>query len=162
MRWVERYGLAFVQAYLGAFNLISGLNYFLLIWPQPTPADPTGAAYMQVTLHMGLFQAAKVLEVVGGFCLLFNLAAPFALILLFPVSATILLMNVFFADLMHVRISGARNFAFHILLLAAYGRYYLPLLKLKAERRPIWRRAAAPAVEAPGPASAWTASAPRS
>lgn len=140
MRWMERYGLAFVQAYLGAFNLISGLNYFLRIWPQPIPADPTGATYMQVTLHMGMFQAAKVLEVLGGASLLLNICTPFGLVLLFPVTATVFLMNVFFSPLAHVRVSGARNFTFHILLFAAYARYYLPLLTPIAPKRPIWRR----------------------
>jgi hypothetical protein len=139
MRWIERYGLAFVQAYLGAFNLVSGLNYFLHFWPQPIPADPIGATYMQVTLHMGMFQAAKVLEVVGGASLLLNICTPFGLVLLFPVTATVFLMNVFFSPLAHVQVSGARNFAFHVLLFAAYGRYYLPLLNPMARRRPIWR-----------------------
>jgi putative oxidoreductase len=140
MRQAERYALTFVRVYLGAFNLISGLNFFLLIWPQPIPADPTGLAYMQSTMHLGLFQMAKVLETVGGFCLLFDICVPFALVLLFPVSATVLVMNVFFATLAHVRASGARNFIFHLLLFAAYARYYFPLLKPRAEMRPIWRR----------------------
>jgi putative oxidoreductase len=143
MRSFERYAVVFLRVYLGAFNLISGLNYFLLIWPQPVPHDPTGAAYMNVTLHLGLFQLAKVLEVVGGASLTFGICVPFGLILLFPVSVTVLIMNAFFSDMIHVRISGARNFAFHVLLLAAYARYYFPLLTLRAPIRPLWRSATA-------------------
>ena len=131
MKSFERYAVVFLRVYLGAFNLISGLNYFLRIWPQPVPHDPTGAAYMDVTLHLGLFQLAKVLEVVGGASLTFGICVPFGLIL-----------NAFFSDLIHVRISGARNFTFHVLLLAAYARYYFPLLTLRAPIRPLWRPAA--------------------
>jgi putative oxidoreductase len=139
MKAFERYALVFVRVYLGGFNLISGLNYFFEFWPQPVPHDPTGAAYMSVTLHLGLFQMAKVLEVLGGTSLLFGISVPFGLVLLFPVTMTVFVMNVFFSDLIHVRISGARNFCFHLILLAAYARYYLPLLALRAPVRPIWR-----------------------
>jgi putative oxidoreductase len=142
MKSFERYAVVFLRVYLGAFNLISGLNYFLRIWPQPVPHDPTGAAYMDVTLHLGLFQLAKVLEVVGGASLTFGICVPFGLILLFPISVTVLIMNAFFSDLIHVRISGARNFTFHVLLLGAYARYYFPLLTPRAPLRPLWRSAA--------------------
>ena len=139
MSHVERYSLIFVRVYLGSFNLISGLNFFVGIWPQPVPQDPVGAAYMSATLHLDLFQMAKVIEVIGGLSLTFGICVPFGLILLFPVTLTVFVMNVFFADLIHVRISGARNFTFHLLLFAAYARYYFPLLKPFAPARPLWR-----------------------
>jgi hypothetical protein len=138
--WAERYGLLFMRIYLGGFNLASGLNYFLRIMPQPVPADPDGAAFMSSSLHMGLFQLAKLIETVGGACLLFNLSVPFALVLLFPVTVNVLVMDLIASPLAHVKQSGTRNFLFHALLLAGYGRYWLPSLKLKAPTRPIWRR----------------------
>ena len=139
MRQFERYALAFIRCYLGGFYLVSGLNFFLLFWPQPIPHDASGAAYMQVTLHMGLFQLAKAIEMIGGFCLFFDVAVPIGLVLLFPVTATIMVMNFFFSDLVHVRISGMRNFVMHVILFAAYAGYFLPLLKPKAPVRPLWR-----------------------
>ncbi len=134
-----RYGLLFIRSYLGAFNLASGLNFFLLVWPQPIPADPLGAAYMTVTLKLHLFQFAKVLEMVGGLCLLADLYVPFGLVLLFPVSVTVFVMDTFYSPLVHVQISGARNFAFHVLLLAAYFGYYRAMLQASAKPRPLWR-----------------------
>ncbi len=139
MRLFERYALAFVRFYLGGFYLVSGLNFFLHFWPQPIPHDANGAAYMQVTLHMGMFQLAKALEVVGGASLFFDVAVPFGLVLLFPVTATIMIMNFFFSDLAHVRLSGMRNFVFHVILFAAYAGYYLPLLRPRAPAQPLWR-----------------------
>ena len=136
---LEKYVVIFIRVYLGAFNLASGLNFFILVWPQPVPADPSGAAYMHVTLHMGLFQLAKVLELVGGLCLTFDVFVPFALVLLFPVSVTVLIMDLFFSPLIHVQISGARNFVFHALLLAAYARFYYPLFRMRAPLQPLWR-----------------------
>jgi putative oxidoreductase len=139
LKFAERYLLTFMRVYLGVFNVVSGSNYFLRFWPQPVPHDPTGAAYMAVTLHLGLFQLAKVIELVGGLCLTFDIYVPFALVLLAPVTATVLVMDTFSSDLAHVRASGARNFIFHAVLFAAYARYYFPLLKLRAEWRPLWR-----------------------
>ncbi len=138
-RQIERYVLAFVRCYLGGFYLVSGLNFFLHFWAQPIPQDPTGAAYMNVTLTLGLFQLAKVVEAVGGFLLLFDIAVPFALVFLFPIATTVMIMNWFFADLIHVRISGMRNFVMHIILFAGYAGYFLPLLKFGARPSPIWR-----------------------
>ena len=138
--WLERYGLLFMRIYLGGFNLVSGLNYFVRIQPQPVPADPDGAAYMAVTLHMGLFQLAKLVEALSGAMLLGNICVPFALVLMFPVTANVFVMDAFTSPLAHVRQSGARNFLFNIALFAGYGRYYLPMLKLVAPIRPIWRK----------------------
>lgn len=140
MRRAERYFFLFLQVYLGAFNFASGLNYFVRVWAQPIPADPVGSAYMHVTLQLGMFQLAKVVELVAGFCLIADLFVPLALIVLFPVTVNVFVMDTFFATLAHVQVSGARNFAFHVLLLTAYGGCYLGLLKRSAALDPLWRR----------------------
>lgn len=134
-----RYALLFMRSYLGAFNLASGISFFFGVWPQPIPADPLGSAYMAVTLKLHLFQFAKVLEMVGGFCLLSDLCVPLGLVLLFPVTVTIFDMDTFYSPLIHVQISGARNFAFHVLLFAAYFGYYRGMLQVSAAPRPLWR-----------------------
>jgi len=141
---VQVYIFTFLRVYLGAFNLAGGINYFFGVWPQPIPADPTGAAYMQVTLHLGLFQVAKALEITGGLCLLLNLFVPLALILLVPVTVTIFIMNAFFSPLAHVVASVSRNFAFQVVLMAGYWGYYRQLLVPWTSLEPLWasRRAA--------------------
>ncbi len=140
MRRFERYFFLLLQVYLGAFNFASGLNYFAGAWLQPVPADPVGSAYMHVTLHLGLFQLAKVIETLAGFCLIADIFVPLALVVLFPITVNVLVMDTFFATLAHVKVSGARNFVFHVLLLAAYGRYYLGMLKPSVAISPLWRR----------------------
>ncbi len=139
MKYVEKYLVLFCRVYLGGFNFASGVNYFVLVWPQPVPADAMGAAYMNVTLQMGLFQLAKVIETVAGFFLLANVFVPLALVLLFPITLNVFVMNAFFSPLAHVVVSGIRNFVFHLLLLGAYAKYYLPMIKFAARTQPIWR-----------------------
>lgn len=137
---LERYGLLFMRVYLGGFNFISGLNYYAHLTHQPIPADAAGRAFMESTMALGLFQLAKAVELTAGFLLLTNINVPFALVLLFPVTTNVFVMNVFSSPLLHVKASGARNFLFHLLLIAGYGRYYLPLIRPFAPARPIWRK----------------------
>lgn len=140
MQRLAQYLCLFMRTYLGAFYLASGLNFFFLVWPQPIPVDPLGAAYMSATLNLGLFQFAKVLEACGGFLLLTDLWVPLALVLLMPVAVTIFVMNTFFSPLAHVAVSGARNFGFHCVLLLAYSGYYRQMLVPAARLYPLWSR----------------------
>lgn len=139
----ERYGLLWVRIYLGAFNFFSGLNYFIHIWPQPQAADSVTGRYVEASMEAGLFTMAKVIELVTGFLLLTNIAVPFALVMLMPVTVTIFIMNTFQSYLPHVKASGIRNFLFHIILLGAYAGHYYPMLKLRSEPSPFWRKPSA-------------------
>ncbi len=137
----ERYILVFIRFYLGGFNLVSGLNYFILFWPQPKVTDSSaGAMYVQAATDVHLFTLAKVLEATSGFLLLTNIAVPFALILLLPVTVTIFVLNAFYSPLPHIEASGTRNMLFHAALMISYAGSYLPLLKLRAVPAPFWRR----------------------
>jgi hypothetical protein len=139
MQTFERYLVLFARTYLGAFNFAAGLNYFVLVWPQPVVGEPVAAAYVESTMQLGLFQLAKVLETVGGFFLLTNIFAPLGLVLLFPITATIFVMNTLYSDLGHVQMIGAKNLALHVFLFAAYAQYFYSLVKVRAEIQPIWR-----------------------
>jgi len=136
---IERYVVVFCRTYLGAFNFAAGLNFFVLVWPQPEVGEPVAAAYVQSTMTLGLFQLAKVLETVGGFCLLTNIFAPLGLVLLFPITVTIFVMNTLYSDLGHVQMIGAKNLILHLILFAAYAPYFYSLLKARAEIQPVWR-----------------------
>ena len=141
MRVFEKYLVLFTRTYLGAFNFAAGLNFFVLVWPQPVIGEPVAAAYVESTMQLGLFQLAKVLELVGGFFLLSNIFTPLGLVLLFPVTATIFVMNTLYSDLGHVQMIGAKNMVLHLFLFAAYAGYFFPLLKARAEISPVWRSA---------------------
>lgn len=138
-RMIEKYGVEFCRYYLGGFNLISGLNYFVLFWPQPVISDSAGNEFVLAAMDLNLFTYAKVLEIIGGACLLFNRFVPLGLVLLMPVTVNILLVNVPWSPLPHVQLSVARNFIMHAVLLAAYANYFYPLLKFRSAPQPAWR-----------------------
>ena len=138
-RAVEKYGVIFIRFYMGGFNLASGLNYFLLFFPQPKIAEAHGNDYVTISLQLGLFQFAKVIEAIGGASLLFNRFVPLGLVLLMPVTVNIFLINAFHSPLPHIILSVTRNMVFHVILLAAYANYYYPMLKFRSAPQPAWR-----------------------
>jgi len=138
-RTFERYFITFCRFYLGGFNLVSGLNYFFLFWPQPKVTDATGNGYVEAAVSLGLFSFAKVLEIIGGATLVFNRFVPLGLVLLMPVTVNIFLINAPWSPLPHVVESVTRNMILHIILLAAYANYFYPMLKFRAAPDPAWR-----------------------
>lgn len=137
---LERYSLTFIRVYLGAFNFASGANHYIQWRPRPTAADPFTQGYVDAATASGLFDAAKILELIAGAMLIFNVAPAAALVLLMPVTATIFGLNVFSSPLPHIKASGARNMLFHLILLGAYAGYYYPMMKLRAKPSPFWRK----------------------
>ncbi|HWW63810.1 MAG TPA: hypothetical protein VNZ43_03550 [Sphingomonadaceae bacterium] len=138
-RAIEKYGVVFVRFYLGGFNLIGGLDYFIRFWPQPHIAQSTGNDYVMISMQLGLFQFAKVLEILGGASLVFNRFVPLGLVILMPVTVNIFLINAFWSPFPHIIYSTTRNFVFHVILLAAYANYYYPMLKFRTAPQPVWR-----------------------
>ncbi|MEO9132527.1 MAG: hypothetical protein ABI240_15140 [Sphingomonas sp.] len=47
-RAIEKYGVVFLRFYLGGFNLLSGLNYLFLFFPQPKIAEASGNDYVSI------------------------------------------------------------------------------------------------------------------
>ena len=138
-RAIEKYGVIFCRFYLGGFNLVSGLNYFLLFWPQPKMGAAIGNEFVLAATELNLFTYAKIIEVIGGTCLIFNRFVPLALVILMPVTVMIFLTNVPWVPLPHIQMSVTRNLLMHIILLAAYANYFYPLLKWRSAPQPVWR-----------------------
>ncbi len=138
-RAVEKYGVVFCRFYLGGFNLVSGLNYFILFWPQPKIAEAAGNEFVLAAMDLKLFTFAKILEITGGACLVFNRFVPLGLVLLMPVTVMIFLVNVPWSPMPHVQLSVTRNLVMHVILLAAYANYLYPLLKFRSAPQPVWR-----------------------
>ncbi|PQA87636.1 hypothetical protein CW354_11205 [Marinicaulis flavus] len=135
----QHYAIIFVRYFFGGFNLMSGLNYYVRFWPWPTLPPSPSATYIDVTITLGLFDVAKIIEMIAGLMLICNIGVPIALILLFPVTVTVFILNAFHSPLPHIMASGTRNMIFHLILFAAYSGYFLPLLKIRANPSPIWR-----------------------
>jgi len=134
-----RYAIAFLRYFFGTHALVSGLNYFLHFLPDRIPADPRGHAFVTAMIATGLFGVIKVVEVVVGLGLLTGRFVPLLLVAELPISITICGLALQ-APTPRSIISGPRELLLNLLLMVAYGQYYLPLLRsFCAEIRPLWR-----------------------
>jgi putative oxidoreductase len=112
---------------LGLVFLVFGLNFFFHFIPQPPP--PTGKAG---AFEGGLFGAGyffpfmKVIESVGGLCLIINRFTALVVLILLPIIVNIFLFHSF---LLPEGLPVALPIIiFEIFLIYAYRKYYIGLL----------------------------------
>ena len=135
-----QYLVLWVRLFLGAHTLLSGLNHFFVFFPLP-PVDLSPAGeFISIMTEVGLYDMIKVVEVLVGFCLVFNVFVPLALIAEFPITLSIFWLNVFIDGQPRQLFTGNRELIFHVFLLAAYAGYYLEVLKFKAPLKELWSK----------------------
>ena len=123
---------------LGA-RVILGLIYFVFglmglamafgfMKPPESPMPEAAMAFTKGIMGAGYFlKLLKLTETIGGFCVLFGIAAPAALIILAPVTLNIFLFHAFLNP-------GGGNLVLPIVMvvaqliaMSAYGKLYRPL-----------------------------------
>ena len=88
-----------IITYLFAFiYLVFGLNYFFGFIPMPE-LEGDALTYMVLLGSTGYMTAVKVLEIIVAIMLFLNIRRPLALLLILPVSANILMYDVFIVGL---------------------------------------------------------------
>ena len=88
---------------------------------------------------MGIYPLVKIIEIIVGTCLVFNRVVPFVLIVELPISITIFWLNTFIVAAPRQLFSGPQELILNTIMLVFYGQYYLPLLRWRAEEKPLWR-----------------------
>lgn len=133
-----RYVIIWIQYFFGVHALFSGPNYFLHIYPQIEMAHPLAGPLQHYLELTGLFSVVKVIETITGICLVLDIFVPFVLILEMPVSFNIFYLSVFVVADPRTMWTGPRELLFNLILLAAYGGYFLPIFKPRVELNPLW------------------------
>lgn len=135
---IDRYIVQWARVLFGAHSLISGLNHFFVFVLEPKPNHPIAGPFVDSMTRMGLFDVIKVVEVLVGVSLLVNRGVLLALVMELPTSVSIFWLSVVVVHSDRSLFTGTKELFLNIFLLAAYGRYYLPLLNWKPEPNPIW------------------------
>ena len=80
---------------LGLLYLVFGLDYFLHFIPYQPPQHQGAAGLFKAGLMATgyFYPMQKVIQIVGGLSLLFNLYAPFFAVVLFPISVNVFLFH---------------------------------------------------------------------
>lgn len=130
--------LAHAARILLAFEyLINGLNWWWKVLPYPSVSDPPlmrTPAFVQAMIDTGfMFDGTKAVEVVAGAMLLANLWVPLVLVILFPVTLGIWLVDFFLIALsVRAQALGWSVLLLNTFLLFAYLRYFKPILVTRA------------------------------
>ena len=114
------YGILWVRIAFGSHALISGLNYFIPLFPLsngPSPS-PIGAFQDEMT-RIGLYEFVKMIEVIVGTFLLANRLVILMAIIEMPITVAISYLCIFVDRSPGIVFSGLREIFFNSVLLAA-------------------------------------------
>ena len=143
---IMTYVVLWVRIAFGTHSLLSGLNYFVHVFPLP-PIDTSAAGpFVAEMTRIGMFDIIKAVEVLAGVCMLANVYVPVALVLEFPTTVSIFYLSVVVVGHGRPVYTGWRELFYNVFLFAAYAGYYLPILRARAEPRPLWNGTRAVAV----------------
>ena len=137
----SRYVLLWVRMAFGSHSLISGFNNFVPIFDIGGGGDPALSPigpFMGQLIASGLYDVVKLVEMAVGICLLLGRFVPLAALAELPISLVIAWLCFFVDGSPNIVFSGAREIGFNLIILAFYGRHFLPLLDSKLPVRPIW------------------------
>ena len=133
--------LIFFRIMLGAWMIVSGSSHLLTvfgfapIFPQPLGNLHPSNVMLVALLEVGLFDLVKTVELVVGLCLVFNVFVPLALAAALPVSYMVF-HNSIALNMRYDRIFSTYMAVWclymNVILLLAYIRYYLPMLRMRA------------------------------
>ncbi len=116
---------------LGFIYLVFGLDYFLHFIPyQPLHTGRTGAFIAGLKGVGYFYPMLKVIQIVGGLSLLFNLYAPFFAVVLFPISLNVLLFHTILVP--SGWLMGVILMVPNLLLGYGYRKYYRGMFTAKA------------------------------
>lgn len=77
----------------GLLWVVFGVNFFLHFLPQPPPPEEGMKFMMGLMTNPYLFPVIKVIEIAVGILLLANIAVPFALVVIAPITVNIILYH---------------------------------------------------------------------
>lgn len=119
---------------LGAWMVINGLNHWMPIFPQPLGSNPLSSSMLVVLIETGLFGLVKFAELIGGLMLIFNRWVPLGLVILLPESAVVYYnAAVLQGKWDYILYMGTGCFYLNLILMVAYFKHYLPMLRPDAE-----------------------------
>ncbi|MEO7215912.1 hypothetical protein [Mucilaginibacter sp.] len=116
---------------LGFLYLVFGLDYFLHFIPyQPAHTGVTGAFVAGLKGVGYFYPMMKAIQIAAGLALMFNRYAPFAAVVVFPISLNVLLFHTILVP--SGWLMGVFLFVPNILLGFGYRKYYSGMFTAKA------------------------------
>jgi riboflavin transporter len=134
-----RHVVLWLRIVFGVHLVYSGVAYLFGYEPAAMVQVLPGAGQFLALLdQIGMYPYVKYLEIVVGMMLLANRWVPLALVLEMPVSLMIFFLNVVVEHKSRHLFTGPQELFLNASLLLAYGGYYTPFLRMKAEPWWLW------------------------
>jgi hypothetical protein len=141
IRFLAKVVVIFFRLMLGAWMIVSGTSHLLPlfgfppVFPQPLGTLHPSSVMLVSLLEVGLFDVIKTVELIVGICLVFNIFVPLVLAAALPISYMVF-HNSIVLNLRYDRIFSTYMAVWclymNVILLLAYIRYYIPMLKMHA------------------------------
>jgi len=135
---VAKYVILWFRFLFGAHLIYSAMRHFLGHEVLSNVTNPLAGPFVRLMADMGMYQMVKSIELVTGLLIFFGLFVPLALIVEFPITVGIFLLNTFIVAEPRQLYSGPQELFLNTILIVFYARYYLPLLNARAAPRPLW------------------------
>jgi hypothetical protein len=128
--------LTLLRLFLGLFLLANGLNFWFHWLPITPPTQVAANRLMDGLVFSGLFEIVKFVEIAAGVMLLANRFVPLALVLMLPLTAVILYVDM-------VLIGTLQTWTFALLLavpqfilMLSFFQNYLSVFAMRATPQP--------------------------
>lgn len=127
--------LALMRGFLGLFLAANGLNFWFHWLPIDPPASEAANRLMDGLVFSGLFEVVKFVELGAGLLLLANRFVPLALVMMLPLTAVIVYVDMVLIGSIQTWIYGLLLAVPQGVLLYAYLPSYLSVFAMRAEPR---------------------------
>jgi hypothetical protein len=135
---VMKYVILWFRIFFGAHLLYSALRYYIGFAPMAHITHPVAGPFVDALTATGIYHVVKTIELITGAMILFNIFVPLALVIEFPISVVIMILNFFVVASGRQLFSGPQELILNGLLLIFYGRYYAPMFRMIASPKPLW------------------------
>jgi len=126
-----RAGLTVLRWFLGAFLLANGLNFWFHWLPITPPTQEAANRLMDGLVFSGLFEIVKFVEIGAGIMLLANRFVSLGLVLMLPLTAVILYVDLVLIGTVETWIFAMLLAVPQFALMIAYLHRYLPVLAMR-------------------------------
>jgi hypothetical protein len=133
-----KYVILWFRIFYGVHLLYSSLRHYLTTWSVVIPGP--GGRFVAALNEIGVYQIVKAIEGVVGLCLVLNLFVPLVLVVEFPISVIIFILNFFVVGTGMQLFTGPQEVVLNGLLILFYGGYYRPMLRARVTPQPLWQR----------------------
>ena len=133
-----KYVIQWFRIFFGAHLIYSAMRHFLGFEVIGKIHHPVARPFLDGLVITGIYPVVKGIELITGLMILTNIFVPLALVIEFPISVVIFILNTFIVASNRQLFSGPQEVILNTLMIVFYARYYLPLIKPFQQPRPLW------------------------